>query len=101
MAKRGHTKLPGVNILKGLLFDRAGMPYSPLHAKKGNGRSYRYYVSQNRIQQRDRPKRVMARLPAHEIELAVLNAINKHLCTPALLHLDPIEDHAVFTAHCQ
>lgn len=49
------------------------IPSFCFHAK-GN-KQYRYYVSQNRIRNRDTLKNVIARLPAHEIETLVVNAV--------------------------
>ncbi|MFN3701271.1 MAG: recombinase family protein [Alphaproteobacteria bacterium] len=95
----GQKKVSHRNLLQGLLFDSDGTIYSPVHSKRPSGKSYRYYVSQNLIQYRDHPKGAMARLPAHEIEQAVLATINKHLITSALLAdllcLDETEDYAV------
>lgn len=76
----GHT-----NLLKGLLFDSDGTAYTPAHTKKKDGRSYRYYTSQNLLQYRDHPKGIPARLPAHETERTVTDALHRHLTTPALL----------------
>ncbi|GEM_PF-1207841 len=98
-AKTGQEKARHKNLLQGLLFDRNGTLYSPVYTKKTDGKNYRYYVSQNLLQCRDHPEGAAARLPAHEIEQAVITTINKHLSTPALLakllHLDEIEDHSI------
>jgi len=71
---RGHKKRSGKNILKGKIFDTGGVVYTPMRANK-NGIQYRYYVSQNLIQNRNHPKSVISRLPAHEIETSVLDAV--------------------------
>ncbi len=92
-AERG-TKKPGQsNLLKGLLFDCDGTPYSPVRAKKEEKKAYRYYISQNLLQFRDHPKGVMARLPAHELEQTSGKAIQKEVLT--ILDLDQTEDHRV------
>jgi len=39
------------------------------------GKQYRYYVSQNCVQNKNHPKGVISRLPAHEIETLILNAL--------------------------
>ena len=79
------------NLLKGLLFDSQGTPYSPVHTNKKSGQMYRYYLSQNLIQYRDHPKGIMARIPAHEIEQTVDNALLQNIID--ILELDKIEDH--------
>lgn len=76
--KRGHKKSNEKNLLKGLLFDEDGTPYSPEHTKKGN-KHYRYYISQNLIQYRDHPKELMARLPAFETEKFVIKVLKNKL----------------------
>ncbi len=45
VAKEGHKKSRETNLLKGLLFDCEGTPYSPDYTKKKNGQIYRYYTS--------------------------------------------------------
>ncbi len=65
-------------LLQGLLYDCDDVIYSPTYtAKKGN--RYSYYISQNLIQYRDHPKGIMARIPAHEIEKTVIDAIKDWL----------------------
>ncbi|NCT41271.1 MAG: recombinase family protein [Alphaproteobacteria bacterium] len=91
-AKRGHTKADEANLLKSLLFDCEGTPYSPDHTKK-SGKIYRYYISQNLLQYRDHPKGTMSRIPAHEIEKVTVNTIGNHLI--GILMLDQITDHQV------
>lgn len=109
---RGDKKPSDNNFLKGILFDSEGTPYSPSYTSKGKKR-YRYYISQNLLQYKDHPKGVVSRIPAHEIEAAVINAIRQNLKDPQhiseLLRLDIHEDcdpidyiqkhHESFTAH--
>lgn len=92
-AKEGHKKSRETNLLKGLLFDPEGTPYSPDYTKKKNGQIYRYYTSQNLIQYREHPKGIMSRLPGPEIEKAVCDAITQNL-TDAL-KLDMITDDKI------
>jgi site-specific DNA recombinase len=73
-AERGHKKNSVKSILKGKIFDVDGVLYTPMRANKKQ-KQYRYYVSQNCAQNRDRPKEVIARLPAHEIETLLLDTI--------------------------
>jgi len=91
-AKRGHTKANDSYLLKGLLFDCEGTPYSPDYAKK-NGKIYRYYISQNLLQYRDHPKGTMSRIPAHEIEKIVTKSMKDKLVET--LALDELDDYQV------
>ena len=68
-------------MLKGLLFDPDGGIYSPTYTIKQHKR-YSYYISQNLIRYRDHPKGIMARIPSHEIEQAVISAIGMKLRDP-------------------
>lgn len=90
---RGISKPQQTNLLKGILFDCDGTRYSPVRAKKGEKKAYRYYISQNLLQFRDHPKGVMARLPAHEFEQTIVNAVREDV--PDILDLDPSEDYRV------
>jgi DNA invertase Pin-like site-specific DNA recombinase len=91
--KRGISKPQQNNLLKGILFDCDGTCYSPVRAKKGEKKAYRYYISQNLLQFRDHPKGVMARLPAHELEQTIGKALCKDV--PDILDLDPWENYRV------
>ena len=91
-AQRGHKKSDDQNLLKGLLFDSEGTPYSPDYTKKKGGKIYRYYISQNLIQYRDHPKGTMARIPAYEIEKVAIDTIRNGLIE--ILELNQIDDHA-------
>lgn len=100
---RGHKKASDQNLLKGLLFDCEGTRYSPDFTNKG-GKRYRYYISQNLVQYRDHPKGVMARIPAHEIEQVVCDALRSRLIEALALDqiddltvIDHINRHAPFT----
>lgn len=84
-AQRGHHKHSNSNLLKGLLFDKEGTLYTPMHTKKSDGKSYRYYVSQNLIQCRDHPQGILARIPAHEIEQTVTDTLHRYFTTPSML----------------
>lgn len=72
--ERGKSR----SLLKGLLYDCDDVVYSPTYTVK-KGKRYSYYISQNLIQYRDHPKGIMARIPAHEIEKTVINAIKDWL----------------------
>jgi site-specific DNA recombinase len=67
-----------VNLLKGLLFDEHGVPYSPGYTSKGK-KQYRYYISQNIIQQKPYSDNLPKRFPAHEIENLIEKNIREYL----------------------
>lgn len=77
---KGHKTSREINLLKGLLFDTQGTPYTPGYTAKGK-KQYRYYISQNIIQMRDHPDDLLGRLPAHEIEATVESVLRHSLCS--------------------
>jgi site-specific DNA recombinase len=82
------------SLFTGILFDARGTRFTPTHANK-NGRRYRYYTSQaviKRTEKRDAP----ARIPAPDIENAVIDRILSWLQTPADL-LAPLQDETTET----
>jgi site-specific DNA recombinase len=62
------------SLLAGLLFDAAGEHLSPSHAVK-QGRRYRYYVSRALIAEAGTDSKRGLRLPAHDLEQAVIIAV--------------------------
>ncbi len=68
------------NLLAGLLFDAQGSRFTTNHAMKG-GRRYRYYVSSALGGSRGARAKVQ-RIPAHEIETVVRDALLGVLDTP-------------------
>ena len=91
-------------LLKGIVFGNDGRALSPWHTTKKNGRRYRYYIPQ-----RDAKEHAGAsglpRLPAAELESAVLDQLRAILRSPDLLSevlpqaikLDPTLDEAKVT----
>ena len=69
---RTRVRAKEPNLLAGLLFDSNGKPLTSSHTVK-NGKRYRYYVG-TRIEQ-GKPK--PWRLPAHEIESAVVGELQR------------------------
>lgn len=71
-------------LLKGIVFGNDGRALSPWHTTKKNGRRYRYYIPQ-----RDAKEHAGAsglpRLPAAELESAVLDQLRAILRSPELL----------------
>jgi hypothetical protein len=73
-ASEGHTALNRGSLLKGLLYDDQGNRMSPSTAKKSGAR-YRYYVSTALAQGRHEDAGSVTRVPAPEIEAAVLKTL--------------------------
>jgi site-specific DNA recombinase len=101
----GATQAVVPFLLKGIVFGNDGRALSPWHStKKSNGRRYRYYIPM-----RDTKEQAGAsglpRLPAAELESAVLEQLRGILRAPALLgevlsqavRLDPTLDEAKVT----
>ncbi|SFM16273.1 zinc ribbon domain-containing protein [Nitrosomonas communis] len=97
-----RTKVP--YLLKGIVFGNDGRALSPWHTTKKNGRRYRYYIPQ-----RDTKEHAgvsgLPRLPAAELESAVLDQLRAILRSPELvgevlpqvIKLDPSLDEAKVT----
>ncbi|WP_075795228.1 recombinase family protein [Massilia putida] len=91
-------------LLKGIVFGNDGRALSPFHTTKKNGRRYRYYVPQ-RENKEHAGASGLPRLPAAELESAVLDQLRVLLRSPALLGdvlpraiaLDPSLDEAKVT----
>jgi DNA invertase Pin-like site-specific DNA recombinase len=86
-------------ILTGRIFDDRGNRMSPTHSNKLRVR-YRYYVSHAILQKRKTEAGSVARMPASEIEMLVLEGARKHLASidkaehqPAVADRDLIELH--------
>ncbi len=82
--KRGaHTRARTPAILKGLIFGPTEAPMTPTHTRK-RGRLYRYYISTTllRTGSDDCPIR---RVPAEEIEAAVIGQVRALLQTPEIV----------------
>jgi hypothetical protein len=79
--KRRKVRATKESLFTGILFDAAGTLYTPTHANK-NGRRYRYYTSQaviKKIEKSNGPTRI----PAHDLEKAVVDRMLEWLQTPA------------------
>lgn len=84
VAPRGHKKQSMKNILKGKIFGTDGMIYTPVRTNR-HGRHYRYYVRRDVVQGKASETGARARLPAHEIEELVLNAVVTEMKEPEKL----------------
>jgi hypothetical protein len=70
-------------LLKGLLYGEDGAAFSPTHTRKGD-RLYRYYVSQT-VLKHGAGKCPVARVPAAEIEAAIISQIRGMLRAPEVV----------------
>lgn len=71
---RNHRKHHQKNVLRKLLFDNEDRPYMPAYTNKP-GKQYRYYKLKEKTVAED----VLDRIPAHEIENRVEEAIRQEL----------------------
>jgi DNA invertase Pin-like site-specific DNA recombinase len=78
--ERRKARATKVSLFTGILFDTAGNRYTPTHTNK-SGRRYRYYTSQAVIRKATETD-VPARVPAHDLEVAVTEQILKFLKSP-------------------
>ncbi len=83
-SRDGNDKITA--LLKGKMIDCEGNRYSPSFTAKGNKR-YRYYISQNLLQNRDHPKHVIARIPAESFETMLVQTIDGLLKGDRLLNI--------------
>jgi site-specific DNA recombinase len=81
--RAANTRAQTPALLKGLLFGADGRAMTPTHARKG-GRLYRYYVAA-RLLKGDVPPGVVRRVPAAEIESAVVDQLRGLLRAPEVI----------------
>jgi site-specific DNA recombinase len=70
-------------LLKGLIFGPTGVAMSPAHTRR-NGKLYRYYVSTD-VLKRDAASCPIRRVPAAEIETAVIDQLRGLLRAPEIV----------------
>lgn len=70
-------------LLKGLIFGPTGCAMTPSHTRKG-GRLYRYYVSAD-VLKHDAQQCTVRRVPAGEIESAVIDQVRDLLRSPEMI----------------
>jgi hypothetical protein len=78
-----HTRAQTPALLKGLIFGPTGAAMSPAHTRR-NRRLYRYYVSTD-VLKRDAASCPIRRLPAAEIENAVIDQLRGLLRAPEIV----------------
>jgi hypothetical protein len=81
--RASNTRAETPALLKGLLYGPDGAAFSPTHTRKGD-RLYRYYVSQS-VLKHGAGKCPVARVPAAEIEAAVIGQIRGMLRAPEVV----------------
>ena len=80
-AARTRAQTPA--LLKGLIFGPTGRAMTPTHTRKG-GKLYRYYVSTD-VLKRDADACTVRRVPAAEIESAVIEQVRGLLRSPEII----------------
>ena len=72
-------------LLRGLIFDSDGRAMSPSHARGRRGQIYRYYISQTVLKGGGSERPAIARLPAGDIEAAVVAQVRALLRQPEVV----------------
>jgi DNA invertase Pin-like site-specific DNA recombinase len=81
--RAAHTRAQTPALLKGLIFGPTGRAMTPAHTRKG-GKLYRYYVSTD-VLKRDAEACTLRRIPAAEIERAVVDQLRLLLHSPEII----------------
>jgi site-specific DNA recombinase len=71
-------------LLKGLIFDDAGVAMTPTHTRR-KGRLYRYYISQRLIKAVEPAGTASMRVPAGEIEDIVITQLRRMVASPEVI----------------
>ena len=80
-----RTRNTTAPLLRGLIFDSEGRAMSPSHSRGRGGQVYRYYVSQAMLKGGATERPAIARLPAGEIEAAVVVQVRALLRQPEMV----------------
>jgi site-specific DNA recombinase len=81
--RAANTRAQTPSVLKGLIFGPTGRAMTPAHTRKG-GKLYRYYVSTD-VLKRDAEAYTVRRVPAAEIESAVVDQLRGLLRSPEII----------------
>ncbi|WP_442971807.1 recombinase family protein [Rhodoplanes sp. Z2-YC6860] len=81
-AQRNRVQSPA--LLKGLIFGPNGVPMTPTHTRKG-GRLYRYYIATSALRSGVPDRSPIRRIPATEIEAAVVYQIKLLMQSPEIV----------------
>jgi DNA invertase Pin-like site-specific DNA recombinase len=84
-ARVNRTRNTTAPLLRGLIFDSDGRAMSPSHSRGRGGQMYRYYVSQAVLKGGATERPAIARLPAGEIEAAVIAQVRALLRQPEMV----------------
>jgi hypothetical protein len=82
-ARARQTRAQTPALLKGLIFGPTGRAMTPAHTRRG-GKLYRYYVSTD-VLKRDADACPVRRIPAAEIESAVIEQVRAILRSPEMI----------------
>ncbi len=82
-SRAANTRAQTPALLKGLIFGPTGCAMTPTHTRRGD-KLYRYYVSQD-VLKRGRDACPVGRVPAAEIETAVVNQLRGLLRAPEIV----------------
>jgi DNA invertase Pin-like site-specific DNA recombinase len=80
-----RTRNTTAPLLRGLIYDSDGRAMSPSHSRGRGGQIYRYYVSQAVLKGGATERPAIARLPAGEIEAAVIAQVRALLRQPEMV----------------
>jgi site-specific DNA recombinase len=81
--RSNNTRAQTPALLKGLIFGPTGCAMTPTHTRKG-GRLYRYYIAADLLKH-DAPACTVRRVPAAEIESAVIDQVRGLLRAPEMI----------------
>jgi hypothetical protein len=81
--RAANTRAQTPSLLKGLIFGPTGRAMTPSHTRKG-GKLYRYYVSID-VLKRDAEACLVRRIPAAEIESAIVDQLRGLLRAPEII----------------
>jgi DNA invertase Pin-like site-specific DNA recombinase len=84
-ARANRTRNQTPALLTGLVFGSDGRAMSPTHTRKPGGRLYRYYVSQSVLKGGAGDGPAVSRLPAEQIEAAVIDQVRALLRQPEVV----------------
>ena len=82
-ARANHTRAQTPALLKGIIFGADGRAMTPVHTKKIN-KLYRYYVAAELLKG-ETPDGIVRRVPAGEIEAAVIDNVRGLLRAPEIV----------------
>jgi DNA invertase Pin-like site-specific DNA recombinase len=82
--RANRTRVQSPALLKGLIFGPNGVPLTPAHTRK-KGKLYRYYVATSAIRSRVPDNNPIRRIPATEIEAAVVHQIKLMVRSPEIV----------------